>query len=151
MILETSSDISFSKRIKVLVERAGSAEKLAKKAGISARVIGKYLNGDSDPSRTRLIRLAKVAEVSLEWLATGSGNMIIEAERLCSLSAKIDEGILEEVIEAIEEYLSEAQKCLAPGKKAQLAGALYEMYAEEKEKGKALDKAKVIRLIKLAA
>jgi len=64
-------DISFAERMKVLVEKAGSAEKLASKAGMSSRVIGKYLNGESDPSRSRLVALANAAEVDLVWLAVG--------------------------------------------------------------------------------
>ena len=52
---------------------------LARETGISEGVLRKYLSNDSDPSRTRLIALAKAADVSLEWLATGLGPMAAEA------------------------------------------------------------------------
>jgi phage repressor protein C with HTH and peptisase S24 domain len=86
---EVLPDISFANRIKVLIERAGSAEKLAKKAGISARVIGKYLNGDSDPSRTRLVSLAEAAGADIAWLATGVGS-ISSAEAKAPDHAKLE-------------------------------------------------------------
>lgn len=68
-----ASDPDFVERMKEVVERAGSAEKLAKLSGISSRGIGKYLAGETDPSRARLIAIAGAAEVNLEWLATGQG------------------------------------------------------------------------------
>ena len=63
--------LPFEARIKVLIDRVGSAEKLAKKSGVSARNIGKYLKGESDPSRMRLVKMAQAGGVSVEWLATG--------------------------------------------------------------------------------
>lgn len=66
---------TFANRMKVLVELVGSAEKLARLAGMSARVIGKYVSGETDPSRERLISLAKAADVNVLWLATGEGPM----------------------------------------------------------------------------
>ena len=67
------SDPNFMGRMKEVVERVGSAEKLAKLSGISSRGIGKYLAGESDPSRVRLIAIARAAGVNLKWLATGDG------------------------------------------------------------------------------
>lgn len=66
---------SFAIRMKVLVDVVGSAEKLARLSGMSARVIGKYISGETDPSRERLISLAKAADVNVLWLATGEGPM----------------------------------------------------------------------------
>lgn len=66
---------SLASRMKVLVDLVGSAEKLARLSGMSARVIGKYVSGETDPSRERLIALAKAAEVNVLWLATGEGPM----------------------------------------------------------------------------
>jgi len=62
----------FIERLKVLIDDAGSAEKLAKLSGVSSRNISKYLSG-TDPSRTRLIKLAKGSGVNLSWLAAGEG------------------------------------------------------------------------------
>ncbi|MDX8389185.1 MAG: S24 family peptidase, partial [Mariprofundaceae bacterium] len=66
-------EYSFQARMKICADRAGDATKLADMAGVSRRVIGKYLAGDSDPSRERLVSISKAGRVSIEWLATGEG------------------------------------------------------------------------------
>ena len=63
----------FAERMKVIIRKVGSADKLSKLSGISATIIGKYSSGLSDPTRKKLIALAKAADVSLEWLAAGIG------------------------------------------------------------------------------
>ena len=65
----------FKDRLKKLVDEIGSAEKLAKRTGMSSRIIGKYLSGDSLPGLDKLVALADAAEVNLQWLATGGGPM----------------------------------------------------------------------------
>lgn len=66
---------SFQARIAELAQLLGSAQALADKAGLSRRVVGKYLAGESDPSRERLVALADAAGVNIEWLASGRGPM----------------------------------------------------------------------------
>lgn len=66
---------SFQIRMKMLVDHVGGVEKLAKRANMSSRVISKYLAGDSDPSRERLIALAKAGGVNTAWLVAGEGPM----------------------------------------------------------------------------
>lgn len=63
----------FKNRMSIAANLAGNATELSRKTGISRRAIGTYLSGTSDPTRERLIAIAKVAGVSLEWLATGYG------------------------------------------------------------------------------
>lgn len=62
----------FPARLQMCVDRLGNQAILAKKSGISKPTIGDYLTGKSEPSRARLIDLAKAAGVSVQWLATGS-------------------------------------------------------------------------------
>lgn len=63
-------------------------------------------------------------------------------------AAPLDEELLEAVVEAVEEYLDQVKGRLKPDKKAKLVAALYDMYYADEEK--AVDKATVIRLVKLA-
>lgn len=42
---------------------------------MSARVIGQYAAGSSEPTVGKLIALAKAADVNVSWLATGEGPM----------------------------------------------------------------------------
>lgn len=43
--------------------------------GISKSAIDKYAQGQSDPSRSALLLLARAAGVSVQWLASGEGPM----------------------------------------------------------------------------
>lgn len=61
----------FSERILQLIDRHKSVAGLARKSGISESAIKKWRDGKSDPSREKLVILAKTAEVDLVWLATG--------------------------------------------------------------------------------
>lgn len=61
----------FKDRMEICAKLAGNATSLAEKAGISRRAIGNYLSGDSDPTRERLIAIAKAARVDIAWLVTG--------------------------------------------------------------------------------
>ena len=71
----------FKDRMYIAAKLAGNATELARRSGISRRAIGTYLSGASDPTRERLIAIAKASGVSVEWLATGkSGVMQSEAQ-----------------------------------------------------------------------
>ena len=63
----------FAQRISEVVEILGNPNAAAKKAGVTASSITRWLKGESDPSRTNLIRLARAANVNILWLATGEG------------------------------------------------------------------------------
>lgn len=71
--MNTRTDNEFTQRMAYVARLAGNATLLAKRTGISRRAIGTYLSGDSDPTRERLVNIAGVAGVSVEWLATGNG------------------------------------------------------------------------------
>lgn len=66
---------SFKERMSIVARLAGNATELSRKTGISRRAIGTYLAGSSDPTRQRLVDMASVAGVSVEWLATGMGDI----------------------------------------------------------------------------
>lgn len=100
----------FQLRINMLAERVGGFAALARKSGLSRRVLDKYRNGESDPSRLRLIALAHAADVSLEWLATGVGDIQPSPRRPLS----VDEGLMLRVAEIIVAAHMESGRPLAP-------------------------------------
>lgn len=73
MDVEKVDDKEFAERITYAIELAGGPMQFAKKAGLSRAVLDKYKNGQSDPSRSRVISMAAAAGVNFEWLATGIG------------------------------------------------------------------------------
>ncbi len=63
--------------------------------------------------------------------------------------SQVDEGLLESILDAIEESLTKENRRLQPAKKAQLAVTLYDMFRESG--GSEVDKTLITRLAKLAA
>jgi phage repressor protein C with HTH and peptisase S24 domain len=57
----------------VLIVECGGPSELARRSGLSRRVIDKYRSGESDPSRERLAALARAGNISVAWLVTGEG------------------------------------------------------------------------------
>ncbi|MBW4694706.1 MAG: helix-turn-helix domain-containing protein [Lyngbya sp. HA4199-MV5] len=59
------------RRIAHVAERLGGKRALAEKVGLSEGQIYRYINAQSDPTSKVLVRIADVAEVSLDWLLKG--------------------------------------------------------------------------------
>jgi len=131
---------SFKERVRYIVRKVGSIKKLAQLANVSPRVVGKYLAGESDPSRKRLISLADAADVSVEWLATGVG---ATGRRLNNISA------LDYVISEVEKTFVKRDVSLSPRKKAELIMLLYEEIAEDESKKDSLE-SRIMRLVRFA-
>lgn len=66
---------SFKERMEAAARMAGNATLLAAKVKISRRAIGNYLSGKAEPSRPRLVAIARAAGVSVAWLVAGEGPM----------------------------------------------------------------------------
>lgn len=69
-----SDQAGFVERLRQLIHRVGSANALARKAGVSQSGFQRYLAG-GQPTRKVLIALAQAAEVDLIWLMTGEGGV----------------------------------------------------------------------------
>ena len=63
----------FVSRLQLVAAEWPSADRLAKATGVSASAFRKWLKGEAEPSRDRLVALAAAAGVSLAWLAQGEG------------------------------------------------------------------------------
>jgi phage repressor protein C with HTH and peptisase S24 domain len=83
---EVLPDKSFGERIKEVIRLVGSAEQLARLTGVSARGIGHYAAGTSDPTRSKIVSLAEAAGVNVLWLATGEGPKLKGETKKQSLS-----------------------------------------------------------------
>jgi phage repressor protein C with HTH and peptisase S24 domain len=69
---ESPVDPAFLERLRYAADKVGSANALAKRAGISQSGFHRYLNG-GEPTRKMLSAIANAAAVSVEWLAFGIG------------------------------------------------------------------------------
>ncbi len=66
---------SFAARFAVLVKEFGSRYRLAKVSGVPESTLQQYADQQLPPRSDILIKLARAANVSIEWLATGQGEM----------------------------------------------------------------------------
>ena len=64
---------AFVTRLHFVLEHWPSADKLARAAGISPSALRKWLRGEAEPSRERLIAFADTAGVPIAWLVRGEG------------------------------------------------------------------------------
>jgi transcriptional regulator with XRE-family HTH domain len=75
---KSDSGSSFADRLAILVQDT-TVSAFARKVGLSESLLRKYLKG-SEPSLSRADQIARMANVSLEWLATGCGYQYRQAE-----------------------------------------------------------------------
>lgn len=66
---------TFPDRLQKIVVN-GSIRAFALSAGLTPQAFHKYLKGQSEPTRPVLNAIARVANINLEWLATGTGPMM---------------------------------------------------------------------------
>lgn len=76
-------DHDFVERLAEVVEAAGGQNAFARAVGISQSTVGQYLAG-SEPNRRTLVAMARAANRSVSWLASGE-----QAARVTNNSAEI--------------------------------------------------------------
>ena len=64
---------AFVSRLQEIVRHWPSADRLARAVGVSPSAFRKWLKGEAEPSRERLVALADAAGVPIAWLAKGEG------------------------------------------------------------------------------
>ena len=128
---QSEPETSFADRLRQLI--AGeSVSAFSRRVGLSEAMIRKYLNG-SEPTLSRANQIARQANCSLEWLATGHGFQYRQAE-------VVD-------MQALEEALMLALEQLDPGtplsneKALKLLVALYQYLRTTKRADGSLDSA----------
>ena len=65
---------AFVTRLREIVRHWPSADRLARAVGVSPSAFRKWLRGEAEPSRERLVALADAARVPIAWLAKGEGS-----------------------------------------------------------------------------
>src|SRR5690606_19011522 len=69
---------TFADRIRLLIQRVGSATEIARMCGFSEGVVRSWRDGNTDPSRARCVTLARTLGISLVWLVAGEGSIQID-------------------------------------------------------------------------
>lgn len=68
-----SERAAFTARLHMILQHWPSADRLARAMNVSPSAFRKWLRGEAEPSRERLVALADAAKVSIAWLAKGEG------------------------------------------------------------------------------
>lgn len=103
-----------------------SVRAFARKAGVSDTFLRQCLAGRTEPTRTKLMALARAGETTVEWLATGGGSRHVVTES--AANPGFDRALLESVITAVEQVLGDTGCSLSADRKALLVTVLYEMH-----------------------
>jgi phage repressor protein C with HTH and peptisase S24 domain len=72
-IPQTGERAAFIVRLQAILRHWPSADRLARATGVSPSAFRKWLRGEAEPSRERLVALAQAAGVTVGWLASGEG------------------------------------------------------------------------------
>src|ERR1700761_7774800 len=64
---------AFVERLKTILQHWPSADRLSREMGVSPSAFRKWLKGEAEPSRERLVALARATRVGVAWLAEGEG------------------------------------------------------------------------------
>jgi transcriptional regulator with XRE-family HTH domain len=135
------SDVSIGGRIKKVRQDAGMGQQeFASSIGISANYLSEVESGKKEPSTPIILLIETRYAISEGWLLTGEGPVYKERavpgevrEGQPDYSSPYDRALMKDVIEAVDEYLHETDRTLAPDKKAELVVAIYEEMLEAGE------------------
>lgn len=147
---ELELECGFGKRLKRAIG-SRSVLSFAKECGLSDSLVRKYLAG-SLPGLDKAVTMARVAKVSLEWLATGEGDPDQGAAGARPQQAagpqEMDLALLEEVACAAIQELKDRGIVLEPADQARAIRVLYRHFAS---KGEQPDHDTISNIIDLAA
>jgi transcriptional regulator with XRE-family HTH domain len=140
-------------RIGEVASTLGTRKHAADIAGISADTLQRYIREEVTPSFEPLARMAHGAGVSLDWLATGEGRMLLQDSG--QFSGGVEEGggykgvspaIIRDVVQAVEEFDGARYGKLPPERKAELiAGICRQIADDEAAAGHELERRTVAR------
>ena len=117
----SNSNLQFADRMaKILELFNGNVSELARQAGIAPPSAQRWVDGESDPKMSNLLRLADATNVNLLWLATGQGPMFASgANRLKEPQASYNVSEQDEGRRLLKQRLAETKNTLNNIRKAE--------------------------------
>jgi transcriptional regulator with XRE-family HTH domain len=132
------------RRISEAADRLGTRTSAYKVMGVSSAALQRYIKEENSPPFDALARLCVATSVSLDWLATGEGEVLTEARQAAPLqsSQPLRRQDLTLALQLAAEALG--NKVLPLEKHAELVMLLYELLEE------GVPQAKVLRFARAA-
>lgn len=134
----------FSDRINLAITRAGGAKNLAEKMGMSTSVLRSWRSGNSDPSRSSLVKMAQASNLSVSWLASGEGSPSTTE----AVDTNVNLNALEEIIAKTQLLFQQRHLNLTAEAEARIIRLVYEFYLRQ---GTQMDEKSLDNLIELAS
>lgn len=116
---------TFATRIAILIE-GQSANSFAKKCGMSEGSVRQYLAG-AIPRMDKVVAMAKIADVNLEWLATGSGP--IRGAARPRAASPVDKNLLSHILDNVLSIYIENSRQVCGSEIGTTAGDIYNIAA----------------------
>lgn len=125
--------LAFAERLKSLQLTEETQTAFANRLQVSLSGLKKWLSGTSLPGLDNLVSIHRATGVSIDWLATGQGEMLLERRRLTLFpTGSIDERLLITVMTDIDAALRGFPAQLGPVAMAKVIAAVYDEAVRER-------------------
>jgi phage repressor protein C with HTH and peptisase S24 domain len=111
----------FSNRLKFIVKKSGGADVISQKTAIPRRTLETYLAGQTEPKLGKLLSLAESCGVSVQWLATGEGEV---AEGMVAINEWVDIPLFDSSLQDNTEESRQRTAAVLPKLQPKLAAKL---------------------------
>lgn len=138
--------LEIGRRIALLRGEKSQAE-FARWLAMHKNTLARYERGERMPDANFLLALNVATGANPAWVLLGDEGGPVRVRDGVKI-APLDRDALRDVIQVVEEFLQERKLALEPTKKAELLVLIYEDIREQDGK---VDRARVIRLVNLAA
>jgi len=145
-------------RVQAMLDRMPSRKRAAEVSGKDADTVTKWGKGQGLAQFLALAAIAGEAGVSLDWLATGSGEMLRSPAAAPPVPVPaptavepIDEELLEVTLQGVDEFIAERGLVIPTDRRAALVATIYSLAAEDGAKDLAKKPSAIAKFIRLAA
>lgn len=140
----------FTRRLTAVIGLYKRKTHAAETAGVTTQTLRKYVDGSSEGAFSKVAKMAMRQGVSLEWLATGGGEMLTkdrDKSEPVSNGDEVNMEALEHAIEMAEDGIKTMKRRFTTSQKAEMIRLMYIMFSEASEDGK-VDKNVVVEMFK---
>lgn len=138
--------MSIGNRIKLVVEASGmNAKAFAQAVGMPYTSLHGYMKDAREPGASAIEKICSQKDIDANWLLTGNGEM--HRTHAAAHNASFDEGLLSDIIEALEDMCASEGVSLSARKKAEVMLLLYDYFRADRK----VERPTVARFLRLVA
>ncbi|MBL1420885.1 MAG: helix-turn-helix transcriptional regulator [Alphaproteobacteria bacterium] len=130
----------FRKRLKTAIKTAGGNKKVSELSDVPLGTLNNYIRGVSEPTLAKIIDIANICNVSIDWLAYGD-----PANNNHYTTSPLNQEALRLSLENIEDALNNNNRQMLPKDKAELLVVVYNIFNKSE---KEIDNSELKQLLK---